>query len=288
MPRQKSQVHRTKADLLALVQQQDKQLRALIAELHAQSKKMGSSRVRTRIVKKALPEDLSLQADAHTNYVATGPGPAGDLNIGFRADWLGGFQTGVRGEGTGNTLEDIRASVGVVGFTVNDFAIGPGTGVQGLSSGGTGVRGSSSGKTGIGVLGLNATRGGLLGDGAGVVGMSDNGEGVYGFSQTSIGVNGLGGVYGVMGAADTAGVYGSGGTGVVGHGTFLDPEDRDPGTGYGGWFTGGAAPIHLEPSKDASPPSSGQTGDLFVDNSGTLWFCTNGGDPATWKKVQLA
>jgi hypothetical protein len=301
MPRQQSQAHptRTTADLLALVQQQQKQLRALTAELHPQSKKVGSSRVRTRTAKKVLPEEFPLQADVQTNYVATGPVPLGFQNIGFTVKSGTMFQTGVRGVGGGNTLEEILASVGVVGFTAAGFNdIAGGTGVKGLSSGGTGVVGSSSGKTGIGVVGLNTKSDGSLGDGDGVVGMSDGGVGVYGFSQTSvgvygvsptsIGVDGFGGVYGVMGAGDTAGVHGSGGNGVVGLGTFVGPDDRDPGTGYGGWFSGGAAAIHLEPSKDASPPPSGQTGDLFVDNSGALWFCTKGGDTATWKKVQLA
>lgn len=61
---------------------------------------------------------------------------------------------------------------------------------------------------------------------------------------------------------------------------------------YGGWFdaANGTAPVHLEPSADG-PPLAAMRGDLFVDNGGVLWFCTDSGDSnpnnATWKQVQL-
>jgi hypothetical protein len=54
--------------------------------------------------------------------------------------------------------------------------------------------------------------------------------------------------------------------------------------GRGGQFSGGAAPVRLLPG--GTRPTSGQTGDLFVDSSGHLHYCKAGGPTASW--VQLA
>jgi hypothetical protein len=54
--------------------------------------------------------------------------------------------------------------------------------------------------------------------------------------------------------------------------------------GRGGQFAGGVAQIRLVPG--STLPTSGQTGDLFVDSSGHLHYCRAGGAHATW--VQLA
>jgi hypothetical protein len=55
-------------------------------------------------------------------------------------------------------------------------------------------------------------------------------------------------------------------------------------TGRGGQFAGGVAQVRLVPG--GTRPTSGQTGDLFVDASGHLHYCKAGGSTATW--VQLA
>ena len=57
--------------------------------------------------------------------------------------------------------------------------------------------------------------------------------------------------------------------------------------GRGAIVSGKAAQIQLVPSTAASHPSSGQAGDLFVDSSARLWFCTATGSPATWNQVQV-
>jgi hypothetical protein len=58
--------------------------------------------------------------------------------------------------------------------------------------------------------------------------------------------------------------------------------------GRGAVLSGGAAPAQLVPSSTATThPTSGQTGDLFVDKTARLWFCTAGGTTATWKQVQV-
>jgi hypothetical protein len=54
--------------------------------------------------------------------------------------------------------------------------------------------------------------------------------------------------------------------------------------GRGGQFVGGGAQLRLVPG--GTRPTSGQTGDLFVDSSGHLHYCTAGGSRASW--VQLA
>jgi hypothetical protein len=76
------------------------------------------------------------------------------------------------------------------------------------------------------------------------------------------------------------GVYGWGtGPNSVGvHGASID--------GVGGIFEGTDANLTLTPAADAAThPTAGQTGSLFVDRTGRLWYCRTGGDPATW--IQL-
>jgi hypothetical protein len=46
--------------------------------------------------------------------------------------------------------------------------------------------------------------------------------------------------------------------------------------GRGGRFKGKKAQIRLHPSTDATHPTSGSGGDLFVDASKRLWFCKGG------------
>ena len=52
--------------------------------------------------------------------------------------------------------------------------------------------------------------------------------------------------------------------------------------GRGGAFNGKKAQIQLRASAATTHPSSGARGDLFVDNSGRLWFCKGS---TTWKQL---
>jgi hypothetical protein len=99
------------------------------------------------------------------------------------------------------------------------------------------------------------------------------------------------------------GVYGRGGTagagvhGVAIHGTnpavWADAQTGGTGPGLkatsvagrGIVASGKVAPLQLKPSKSASRPTRGETGDLFVDKTGRLWFCQVGGATATWKQI---
>ena len=51
----------------------------------------------------------------------------------------------------------------------------------------------------------------------------------------------------------------------------------------------GLAPIRLNPSSTSNAPTSGnhKMGELFVDNAGILYYCTQDGTPGIWRKVQL-
>jgi hypothetical protein len=53
--------------------------------------------------------------------------------------------------------------------------------------------------------------------------------------------------------------------------------------GRGGQFAGGAAQLRLVPG--GTRPTSGQTGDLFVDSGGHLYYCKAGGSTATWVRL---
>jgi hypothetical protein len=58
--------------------------------------------------------------------------------------------------------------------------------------------------------------------------------------------------------------------------------------GAGGRFQGGAANLRLVPSTASTHPTSGVAGDLFVDKSGRLWYCTKGSSgsaAAKWKQL---
>ncbi len=60
-------------------------------------------------------------------------------------------------------------------------------------------------------------------------------------------------------------------------------------SGYGGDFSGGRAPLVLRAATTAGAPATGNhtTGELFVDSTGKLFFCSASGAPGTWKQVSL-
>jgi hypothetical protein len=157
---------------------------------------------------------------------------------------------------------------------------------------GTAVRGYG-GTAGIGVYGSGDGNYGVLGSSAsstGVYGSSSIGRAVFGTNYATnlaavVGQN-LGG---------NAGVHGYSGLGVppaspakTGVFGMANQDSKSVGVrgtspaGRGGVFKGGAAQVKLLPSAAATHPASGQRGDLFVDNSGRLWFCKGS---TTWKQL---
>ena len=126
---------------------------------------------------------------------------------------------------------------------------------------GSGVAGLTNSATGAGVSGISNAPGyygvGVVGTqnslGSGVVGKSTSGNGVYGTTTNGIGV---------YGASTTA---------------------------RGGQFSGGPAQIRLVPGAAATHPASGKAGDIFVDSTARIWFCTvTSTITATWKQIQVA
>jgi hypothetical protein len=107
-----------------------------------------------------------------------------------------------------------------------------------------GVRGLATTPQGTGVIGIAVQRRGQQVTPAAVTGDTDAETGVQGVSKS--------------------------GNGVVG--TSLSAR--------GGVFTGGAAQIRLTPGNAATPPSTGQNGDLYVDSTGRLWFYRAG-----WRNI---
>jgi len=176
---------------------------------------------------------------------------------------------------TGTYLSN-QANNNIVFSAVSSSAGGHGNGI--------GLFGSSS--QSLGVSGHSDTNAGVYGDSPsmGVEGYSEgtSGVGVGGFTNASIGTT-----YGVFGQSfspQSAGVYGTGATGVLG---YSGPANMPPAVlpltgvygsapgvgGRGGVFKGRAAQVRLAPSSATTHPSSGQAGDLFVDASKRLWFC---------------
>ena len=76
---------------------------------------------------------------------------------------------------------------------------------------------------------------------------------------------------------EATGVLGlsEGGDGIRGHSK----------AGRGGNFSGGAAQIKLTPGPGTSHPATGETGDLYCDRHGRLWFCKAGGAKAVWAQL---
>lgn len=124
------------------------------------------------------------------------------------------------------------------------------------------------------------------GQGIGVDGHSDDSVGVRGTSNTNVGVRGDSkSGFGVWAESQTShalvtyserrnGVFGQSGSGVGVAGT----SER----GRGAQFRGRKAQLRLQPSTANSHPSSGATGDLFVDRHGRLWFCKGG---RNWRQL---
>ena len=71
--------------------------------------------------------------------------------------------------------------------------------------------------------------------------------------------------------------WGTGTNGIGVHGVATD--------GVGAVFEGSKANMSLRPMPGATHPAAGATGDLYVDQTGRLWFCRAAGNPATWTQI---
>ena len=154
-------------------------------------------------------------------------------------------------------LNNPVGSGATAGFTASGDPAGSGHGLVG-NGGGTGGFGVAGYINAAGYIG-----GAFYGYPAGSPG-SMNGNGVEG--------TGSGSGYGVNGAGGTTGIGGV----FIGGGT----------SGYGVYVTSGnsvSAPIHITPQ--ASAPSTGAIGDMYINNSGVLRICTVAGSPGTWVDV---
>jgi len=182
-------------------------------------------------------------------------------------------------------LLTVNQPAGVAGISRNPGASGvygrsaDAEGVTGVSNGTAGVHGNCQHDNGVGVFGDGSYGAigvyGHSGRSSGVLGIANEGYGVRGLANTATGTGVMGiavkqsgqsvAPAAVTGDADAQvavqGVSNSG-NGVAG--TSLSAR--------GGVFTGGAAQIRLVPGNAATPPSSGQNGDLYVDSTGRLWF----------------
>jgi hypothetical protein len=128
-----------------------------------------------------------------------------------------------------------------------------------------------------------------------VRGESGLGNGVYGYCEQGVGVRAEtnGDNVPALLARNGSLVGGIGVQALAVGGAALDVESSDDiavnafsTSGRGGVF-GSSGPAQLQLKPGGTRPSSGQTGDLYFDKDSQLWLCTAGGDPATWKQVQL-
>ena len=169
----------------------------------------------------------------------------------------------------------IQAFVGAIGVNV----IAGGDAVKALSFGGTGVNSLSVEGNAIAAEiregnGFNAVYATCGGSGNGVFGEVTNTSGT---GNAVLGIHkGPGNAvfgYKPTGAAGDAVVgYSQTGRGVFGVST----------NGRGGAFSGKKAQVQLQASAATTHPGTGARGDLFVDNSGRLWFCKGS---TTWKQL---
>ncbi|HEV2238006.1 MAG TPA: hypothetical protein VGR57_15200, partial [Ktedonobacterales bacterium] len=95
--------------------------------------------------------------------------------------------------------------------------------------------------------------------------------------------DGTSSAYGIKGTNDGAGIgvwgYATGpfGWGVAGVST----------QSYGGYFSGGQAPLALAPGAAVGAPSLGNhgQGEIYVDLIGVLWYCAVSGTPGLWFRL---
>jgi hypothetical protein len=239
--------------------------------------------------------------------------------VGFNTNNVAGSGAGVFGSADGAN------SVGVNGFNGQGTAVSGtshseaanATAIVGTitapGSFSAGVRGVSQGIAGLGI----GVWGSHAGSGWGVYGTSVSGIGVNADGGSGTGVNATGGT-GVQAAGSVTGVIATGssvavsatgptavravsnspaGTAVSAAGGSIGAliqaanTGSGPGiqgnsaTGRGGVFTGAAAQIQLAAATKSTHPASGVRGDLYVDNTGRLWFCKTSGTHATWVKI---
>jgi hypothetical protein len=209
----------------------------------------------TRPSRRALLKLGGAAAAAGVAVVAAGASELGHAStaqahadtIGFYQAITGAGNTAIKGDGG-------QGAHGVEGTT--DFSFG----VSGISLTGHAVHGES------------------LQGGIGVIGISQSGSGIGTFGQ--------GAQYGVRGEG-LNGVHGSGlGVGVTGEGDVFGGYFSSS-TGYGGYFTGGRAPLYLPPSSAAGAPSANphSIGELYLDHLATVWICIADGTPGTWVRL---
>jgi hypothetical protein len=146
-------------------------------------------------------------------------------------------------------------------------------------------------------------------DTAGVVGISGTSGFVVGDGLPASGVKGIGAQTGVSGRGNLEGVHAQadGDPQLLTPATGLIAKDWGsiPGLGVSAWSFAGtgvsstgaiygtetagtAAPIRLVPAASGTgAPSSGthQTGELYVDSTGALFYCRAGGSPGTWVTI---
>ena len=171
---------------------------------------------------------------------------------------------------------DAQSGRGVFGDSVNS------AGVFGQSLNGPGVLANSvfsnglEARTGFAGNGFNAVYATTQGTGNGVFGEA---------TRTDAGANG------VLGIARGAGnsVFGFKPGGVAGDAVVGYSQTANSRgvlglstNGRGGAFSGKQAQVQLLASTATTHPSSGARGDLFVDNSGRLWFCKGS---TTWRQL---
>lgn len=174
-----------------------------------------------------------------------------------------------------------------------------GTGIAITANGGNGVVANGNSTNGIGVsatgsvgvLAISSNPSGTGVSGAGDTGVIGDGNSIGIIGQGPTAVQATGTTTGVDASGPTAvvatgvaiGVNATGATAVLATGTMQGVKAH--GDSRGGVFSGAAAQVHLAPGSQSTHPKSGERGDLYVDKTGRLWYCKNGGASATWHQI---
>ncbi|MDQ3329023.1 MAG: hypothetical protein M3506_10945 [Chloroflexota bacterium] len=191
----------------------------------------------------------------------------------------------------------VHASNNSLSLSTNEES---GVGVLGRSRAATGVKGESFNNLGFGVHGIGqagvvgessttgyeGVYGHHLGAGVGVVGdaAGASSAGMLGrnTNATGDGVRGEGkvGVHGKSGTTGGNAVWGEGAASATG-------VRGSSASGYGGYFSGGKAPLRLALSSTAGKPTAGAhvKGEIYMDSAATLYVCTVAGTPGTWRRL---
>jgi hypothetical protein len=201
--------------------------------------------------------------EAGTGHAVVGRNEPKDTGFGGAGVYGENLSTSIEASAVFGRIPSTSPGTGSAGVRGENRGIGPG---------GIGVYGSQNG-SGSGVYGTTPFGAGVFGQGW--TGVRGTGE-VRGIEATGLGRHAIA-VEATVNSTKTAIRALNGHDGPAVHAASTH--------GRGGIFSGAKAQVQLTAGARGTHPVGGTRGDLYVDNTGRLWFCKKSGAHGTWKQI---